>query len=305
MSRSRTSSKKKRKKKARAGTKRSSRAKVSKKAAMPPRAKRRSSGKAKKPKKKTRPAKARRPARAEKRGARAGAKKSRRPKKKAAAALAKKGAAKGTVLPEPGGGESLLLVVSGPSGAGKTTLVRNIAALDGRIWRSVSITTRPPRPTERDGVDYLFLSREEFAAARRRGGLLEFAEVHGALYGTPTGPVMERLKQGRDVILQIDVQGAAKVKRLAPWAVFVFVVPPSREEMARRLQERGTESKAELARRLQTAEAETKRARGYDYLVVNDRLERASGELRAIVVAERARTARRKGRARIGRGRGS
>ena len=187
----------------------------------------------------------------------------------------------------------MLLVLSGPSGAGKSTLARRLASADSRIWRSVSMTTRAPREGERNGIDYIFVTREEFARAIEKGEMLEYAEVHGELYGTPRAPVADRLLQGRDVLLVIDVQGGMQIRRAAPDAVLIFVLPPSRAALEARLRERGSEDERVLRMRLKTADAEVAMARKYDYLVINDDLDRAVAELLAVASAERNRTSRR------------
>jgi guanylate kinase len=172
-----------------------------------------------------------------------------------------------------------LLVISGPSGVGKTTIVR--AFLDRKppgIVKSVSATTRPPRPGEVDGVNYRFLSMERFQQGIREGEFLEHAEIFGNLYGTPRGPAEEHLAAGRHVILEIDVQGADSIRRLGLAARFLFVVPPSKENLRERLEKRGTPPE-ELARRLDEAEAEMARRDRYDATVTNDVVERAVAEL--------------------------
>jgi len=177
----------------------------------------------------------------------------------------------------------VLLVLAGPSGVGKGTIVDALRQRHPELWESVSYTTRAPRAEEADGVDYHFVSRAEFEALRDAGGFLEWFEVFGDLKGTPRDPVVERLATGVDVLLEIDVQGALKVKREFPDAVLVFVKPPSPEELARRLTERGTESPGELARRLAAAAAEEARAPEFDAVVVNDDLERVVAEVAGIL----------------------
>ncbi len=195
----------------------------------------------------------------------------------------------------PEGSDSLLIVMSGPSGAGKSTLARRLALAEGRIWRSVSMTTRAPRPGEFDGIDYLFTTREEFARAVESGAMLEHARVHGEMYGTARAPVTERLLQGRDVLLEIDVQGAAVVRKAAPDAVFIFVVPPSRDVLKHRLLERRSEDEGMIQSRLRRADEEVRLLEQYDYLAINDDLERAVADVLAIVSAERNRMHRRGG----------
>jgi len=183
---------------------------------------------------------------------------------------------------------ALLLVVSAPSGAGKTTLCRFLIERLGFRF-SVSHTTRPPRPGEVEGRDYYFVSREEFEDMISRGEFLEWAEVHGHLYGTSRAEVEGALARGEDLLLDIDVQGAASLRRTLPEAVFVFIAPPSLAELERRLRARGTESEEALRRRLSRAREEMTFAPWFDYVVVNDRVERAFEDLAAIVRAERCR----------------
>jgi guanylate kinase len=177
----------------------------------------------------------------------------------------------------------VLLVLAGPSGVGKGTIVRLLRARVPTIWVSVSYTTRAPRPGEVDGLDYHFVSRDAFEALRDAGGFLEWFEVFGELKGTPRGPVEEQLAAAVDVLLEIDVQGALKVKREFPEAVLVFVKPPSPAELRRRLTGRGTESPADLDARLEAAAQEEARAGEFDVVVVNDDLERVVGEVAGIL----------------------
>lgn len=196
---------------------------------------------------------------------------------------------KQTTAPGPG----LLFVVSAPSGAGKSTLLaRVMPALPG-LGFSVSHTTRAPRPGEVSGRDYHFVGREEFVALRERtpSGFLEWAEVHGNLYGTSRAEVEGLLAAGRDVVLDIDVQGARQLRGLLP-AVFIFIAPPSLEELSRRLRHRGTEAEETVRLRLANAREELQAAGEYDYLVVNETLDEAAAQLRAIVLAERCRQRR-------------
>ena len=159
----------------------------------------------------------------------------------------------------------LALVVSAPSGAGKTTLCRRLLAEDDSISFSVSYTTRPPRAKERPGVDYFFVSRKTFEEMIKAGAFLEWAEVHGNLYGTSKGQVLEALEAGRDVLLDIDVQGAAQVKEiLGRDAVLVFVLPPGFEELERRLRKRSTEDEATIRKRLENAPMKCEGDKTYD-----------------------------------------
>jgi len=185
-----------------------------------------------------------------------------------------------------------LIVVSAPSGAGKTTLCRRLLeALPGLVF-SVSHTTRPPRSGERPGADYHFVGRAEFEARRTAGEFLEWAVVGGELYGTSAVAVETSLSEGLDVLLDVDTQGAAAVRRLKPEAVLVFILPPGPEALRARLLARGSESEEGLERRLRLAAAEVARAGEYDYQVINDDLDAAFERLRAIVVASRCRTPR-------------
>ncbi len=186
-----------------------------------------------------------------------------------------------------------LFVVSAPSGAGKGTLIgRLLEELSGIVF-SVSWTTRAPRPGERDGIDYHFCDEETFRAKARRGEFLEWAEVHGHLYGTERAQVVRRLAEGTDVLLDIDVQGAAQVRRSGFPATFVFVLPPSPEVLAERLRGRGTESEESLALRLADAREEIVHWREFDWLVLNDDLEEAAREFVAVFRAVRAGRERR------------
>jgi guanylate kinase len=177
----------------------------------------------------------------------------------------------------------VLLVLAGPSGVGKGTIVGSLREHVPTLWISVSYTTRLPRPGEVDGKDYRFVTRAEFEALRDAGGFLEWFEVFGDLKGTPRGPVEEHLAAGVDVLLEIDVQGALKVREVFPDAVLVFVKPPSPEELRRRLASRGTESPADLERRLAAAAAEEAQAFRFDEVVVNDDLRRVVGEVAGIL----------------------
>ena len=171
-----------------------------------------------------------------------------------------------------------LIVLSGPSGAGKGTLVRELLKRR-KADLSVSCTTRAPRPNEVDGVSYFFVTPDEFARRERLGDFLESAEVFGNHYGTPRQEVVEKLRQGKDVILEIDVQGAMQVKSRFPDARLVFVEPPSMEELSARLHGRGTETDDQIELRLANAQDELSHAADYDFTVVNDNLEDALGAI--------------------------
>lgn len=184
-----------------------------------------------------------------------------------------------------------LIVVSGPSGVGKTTLVDRLLAADPLVRRSVSATTRPPRTGEVDGRDYFFVGRERFEAMKQ-GELVEWAEVHGETYGTPSGYIRDQHAAGHDVVLNIDIQGGDQVKGSFPGAVMIFILPPSLEALEARLRGRGDVSPGDLAVRLKNARAELEAASRYEYVVVNDDLDRAAADVTAIVTAERARRER-------------
>ena len=182
----------------------------------------------------------------------------------------------------------MLLVIAGPSGVGKGSIVRALLARDPRLWFSVSLNTRAPRPGEVDGVDCRFVDRSEFERLRDEGGLLEWFQVYDDLKGTPRGPVEEHLAAGDDVVLELDVQGARAVRAQFPDAVLVFVAPPSREVQRERLFARDPHvDPASLERRLDQAADEERHAADFDAVVVNDDLSRAVAEVAAILRARR------------------
>ncbi len=176
-----------------------------------------------------------------------------------------------------------LFVISGPSGAGKGTLVACLLREVPDTWVSVSATTRSPRPHEKDGVDYVFLTEEEFATLVEQGGFLEWAEVHGYHYGTLRKRVEEHIASGQQVILEIDVQGADQVRCVMPDAHFIFIEPPSLEELERRLRGRATESEDVIIKRLETAKLELLRKKEYDIQLVNDEIPKAAQKLISFV----------------------
>jgi guanylate kinase len=181
--------------------------------------------------------------------------------------------------------EGKLFVISGPSGAGKGTICVGLMS-DRRVTPpalSVSMTTRPPRPGEVDGVSYRFVSEDEFRSLIEGGGFLEYAEVFGRLYGTPREAVLEELRAGRDVILEIDVQGAAQVRRNYPESVLIFVLPPSWDDLRRRITKRGAETPAQIAKRLDEAKRELEQLDNYDYVIVNDDVNRAITDMQDII----------------------
>ncbi|MBO1750430.1 guanylate kinase [Actinotalea sp. BY-33] len=181
---------------------------------------------------------------------------------------------------DDGDGPARLTVLAGPTAVGKGTVSADIRERYPEVWLSVSATTRTPRPGEVDGVHYHFVGPEAFARMVAEGELLEWAVVHGRnSYGTPRGPVLERLAAGRPALLEIDLAGARQVRAAMPEARFVFLAPPSWEELERRLVGRGTEDEAERERRLATAKVELAAASEFDHVVVNDEVQRATDEL--------------------------
>jgi guanylate kinase len=208
----------------------------------------------------------------------------------AAAAPRTAGGRPGTVEGAPG---ALVVIISGPSGVGKDTIIdamRRLAPRDDRDY-VITCTTRPRRDYEVDGVHYLFLSEQAFAAIRDAHGFLEHAVVHGNWYGTPRDQVVDALVAGRDAILKIDVQGARAVRALIPGALLIFVVPPSVEELTARLVARSSEGAAQLERRLRNATAELARKDEYDHVVVNEtgQVDRTADEIEAIIAVEHGR----------------
>jgi guanylate kinase len=191
-----------------------------------------------------------------------------------------------TTLARPAG--SIFMVVA-PSGAGKSTLVNALLARDPGIELSISFTTRAPRPGETDGREYHFTTADDFIARRGRGDFLEWAEVHGHYYGTSRPWIEQRLGAGRDVLLEIDWQGARQVRNALPQAIGIFILPPSIEALEARLHKRGQDSPQVIARRLLAAGAEISHAAEFDYVVINEDFDHALGELGAIVAATRLR----------------
>lgn len=185
--------------------------------------------------------------------------------------------------------KGLLLVVSGPSGAGKGTVCADILTKYPEFKLSVSATTRAPRPGEQDGVNYFFMTREEFEGRIKENGFIEWAEFCGNLYGTPKANVEALLNDGKDVILEIEVQGALKVKKDFPDAVLFFVVPPDAKELKDRLTGRGTETEDKIKARLAQAEWEFAQAENYSYILLNDEVEKATERFIGIVKAEKYR----------------
>ena len=185
--------------------------------------------------------------------------------------------------------KGVLLVISAPSGAGKGTIIKRLMDDDRSLKLSVSATTRAPRPGEIDGEDYFFLSREEFDDLVKNGEMLEHAEYVGNCYGTPKGPVESWLEDGQDVILEIDVQGGQQVKKIMPECVSIFILPPSMKELENRLRGRSTEMDAVVDARLQAAREEVRHAEEYDYVVINDTVDKAVEDIKTIIAAEKHR----------------
>ncbi|MEZ4598919.1 MAG: guanylate kinase [Syntrophotaleaceae bacterium] len=184
----------------------------------------------------------------------------------------------------------ILFVISAPSGAGKTSLCHEIIDIFPRIRHSVSYTTRPPRAGERNGVDYHFVAPDIFARMITEGAFVEWAEVHGNRYGTARETLDRSREAGYDVLLDIDCQGAAQLKKTCPEGVFIFILPPDFAELERRLRGRNTDASEAIEKRLQNARREIREMVWYDYLVINDDFDRASRELQAILTAEGCRT---------------
>ncbi len=190
--------------------------------------------------------------------------------------------------------KGILIVISGFSGAGKGTLVKELLRRYDEYALSVSMTTRTPRPGEQEGVDYFFTDRAHFEETIARDGLVEYAQYCGNYYGTPRAYVEERLAAGKNVILEIEIQGALKIREKFPESLLLFVTPPGVAELERRLAGRGTENPETIARRLARAAEESEGVEAYDYIVVNDRLEECAEEIHMLVDAARRAPVRRK-----------
>lgn len=186
--------------------------------------------------------------------------------------------------------KGLLILISGPSGTGKGTVCDLLRQKHPKISYSISATTRQPRPGEQDGVNYYFYTKEKFREMIDQGQLLEWAEVYGNFYGTPKQKVLDRLDAGEDILLEIDTQGALNVMKVMPEGLFIFLLPPSLEELAARLKGRGTETEESLHRRLGAAVDEIKLATKYRYVVVNDKVEDAEETIANIIEAEHHRS---------------
>lgn len=188
--------------------------------------------------------------------------------------------------------KGLLIVVSGPSGAGKDTICQKLIKENSNIWMSVSMTTRKPRPLEKDGVDYFFVSSEEFENKINDNTFLEFASYNDNYYGTPKDKVEEKLNEGKDVILVIDINGAINIKKIIPSALFIFIMPPDMETLKNRLIGRKTESKDKVVQRFITAYNEVNNYKKYNYVVVNDKVEDAVNKVKSIIQSEKCRVDR-------------
>lgn len=188
--------------------------------------------------------------------------------------------------------KGLLIVVSGPSGAGKDTICQKLIKENSNIWMSVSMTTRKPRPLEKDGVDYFFVSSEEFENKINDNTFLEYASYNDNYYGTPKDKVEEKLNEGKDVILVIDINGAINIKKIIPSALFIFIMPPDMKTLKNRLIGRKTESKDKVVKRFITAYNEVNNYKKYNYVVVNDKVEDAVNKVKSIIQSEKCRVDR-------------
>lgn len=188
--------------------------------------------------------------------------------------------------------KGLLIVISGPSGAGKDTICQKLIKENLDIWMSVSMTTRKPRPFEKDGVDYFFVSNEEFENKINDGTFLEYASYNDNYYGTPKDKVEEKLNEGKDVILVININGAVNIKKIIPSALFIFIMPPDMETLKNRLIGRKTESKDKVVQRFINAYNEVNNYKKYNYVVVNDKVEDAVYKVKSIIQSEKCRVDR-------------
>ena len=206
------------------------------------------------------------------------------------------GAADGSFDVSTGALRGSVFVISAPSGAGKTTLCKRLLQEDRAIEFSVSFTTRPARAGEREGVDYHFVDRADFERRRDRGEFVEWAVIGGHLYGTSATAVQEAAARGRDILLDIDTQGALNIRRLIPEAVLIFILPPGRLALKERLEKRGTDGPEDVARRLGLARGEVEKSSAYDYVIINDDFDTAYQQLRSVLEAARCRTERQRPR---------
>lgn len=185
-----------------------------------------------------------------------------------------------------------LVVISGPSGAGKGSIIQEVLKRNNNLWLSVSMTSRKIRGQEVNGKEYYFITKEEFEEKIAEGELLEYTEYSGNYYGTPRGKISEHLESGKDVILEIEIEGALRIKELIPEALFIFIMPPSMKELKKRLENRKTETEEKIICRFKRAYQEINEVTKYNYVVVNDELDRATRKVEAILLAERCRVDR-------------
>ena len=185
-----------------------------------------------------------------------------------------------------------LVVISGPSGAGKGTIIKKLKDINDNFWLSISMTSRNIRSNDIPNETYFFVSREEFLDRISKDVFLEYAEYNGNYYGTPKDKILDKLNEGKDVILEIEIQGALKIKELIPDAIFIFILPPSMDELRNRLVNRGTDSKDKILSRFKTAYQEINEVTKYNYVVINDDLDKAVNKVNAILLSERCRVDR-------------
>ena len=188
--------------------------------------------------------------------------------------------------------QGLLIVLSGPSGCGKNTIINKVMENNKNIWLSISCTSREPRGEEKNGVNYYFLSREEFEQEIKNDEFLEYAEYSKNYYGTPKKYIKEKIDQGIDVILEIEIEGATSIKKLIPEAIFIFIMPPSLKTLVKRLKKRGTESNDKIIKRFHEAYKEINEVTKYNYVVVNDEIDDTVDKIEAILKAEKCRVDR-------------
>ncbi len=185
-----------------------------------------------------------------------------------------------------------LVVISGPSGAGKGSIIQEVIKNNDNIWLSVSMTSREIRGQEVDGKEYYFITREEFEEKITHKEMLEYTEYSGNYYGTPRGKINEHLEAGQDVILEIEIEGALNIKKMIPETIFIFIMPPSMQELKKRLEKRKTETEDKIIRRFKRAYQEINEVTKYNYVIVNDELDQAVSKVKAILLAERCRVDR-------------